>query len=205
MENLKKELLERIDKYDSFNNTYLQIENATTLDQLAEVIKTGFYGLTCSSNAILTGEFIDKYSGEFEAMNIFHNRNLNNIQYGIIDSQAFLFGKDEYCVEDRAVCTVRGYAIVHASDESLINAFDTSCVESEDYVSIWSYNQSMVIMDGYSRCVAFHSSEVIAREKSTCIIWGSKVKCSGYNKSVIISEVNANIKTHDDCILRDNS
>ena len=120
MENLKKELLERIDKYDSFNNTYLQIENATTLDQLAEVIKTGFYGLTCSSNAILTGEFIDKYSGEFEAMNIFHNRNLNNIQYGIIDS-------DEYCVEDRAVCTVLGYAIVHASDESLINAFDTSC------------------------------------------------------------------------------
>lgn len=121
-----------------------------------------------------------------------------NVLNGIIDS-------DEYCVEDRAVCTVRGYAIVHASDESLINAFDTSCVESEDYVSIWSYNQSMVIMDGYSRCVAFHSSEVIAREKSTCIIWGSKVKCSGYNKSVIISEVNANIKTHDDCILRDNS
>ena len=196
MENLKKELLERIDKYDSFNNTYLQIENATTLDQLAEVIKTGFYGLR--SNAILTGEFIEKYSGEFEAMNIFHNRNLNNIQYGIIDS-------GEYCVEDRAVCTVCGYAIVHASDESLINAFDTSCVESEDYVSVWSYNQSMVIMDGYSRCIAFHSSEVIAREKSTCIIWGSKVKCSGYNKSVIISEVNANIKTHDDCILRDNS
>ena len=165
---------------------------------MAEVIKTGFYGLTCRSNAILTGEFIDKYSGEFEAMNIFHNRNLNNIQYGIIDS-------GEYCVEDRAVCTVCGYAIVHASDESLINAFDTSCVESEDYVSVWSYNQSMVIMDGYSRCIAFHSSEVIAREKSTCIIWGSKVKCSGYNKSVIISEVNANIKTHDDCILRDNS
>ena len=110
---LKEELLERAHKADACKEQYSRAYGAQTLEELMDVVKDNF--IWAVNNGVLDGEFIDKWTVEFNDSKIWHNQSV---------SSGYLIASGNATVRAYNNATVRAYN--NATVEASGNAYVTS-------------------------------------------------------------------------------
>ena len=118
---LKEELLERAHKADACKGQYSRAYGAQTLEELMDVVKDNF--IWAVNNGVLDGEFIDKWTVEFNDSKIWHNQSV---------SSGYLIASGNATVEASGNATViaSGNATVEASGNATVIASGNAYVTS---------------------------------------------------------------------------
>ena len=132
---LKEELLERAHKAGACREQYSRAYGAQTLEELMDVVKDNF--IWAVNNDVLAGEFIDKWSVEFNDNDIWHNQSVSRgylIAYGNATVEAY----------DNATVIAYGNATVEAYDNATVEAYDNATVIAYDNATVIAYGNATV-------------------------------------------------------------
>ena len=126
---LKEELLERAHKAAACREQYSRAYGAQTLEELMDVVKDNF--IWAVNNGVLAGEFIDKWSVEFNDNDIWHNQSVSR-GYLIASGNATVRAYGNATVEAYGNATVEAYgnATVEASGNATVRAYGNAYVTS---------------------------------------------------------------------------
>ena len=124
---LKEELLERAHKAGACREQYSRAYWAQTLEKLMDVVKDNF--IWAVNNGVLDGEFIDKWSVEFNDNDIWHNQSV---------SRGYLIASDNATVE------AYGNATVRASGNAYVTSWDIFECKLSD-AAIWRIQKENII------------------------------------------------------------
>ena len=140
---LKEELLERAHKAGACREQYSRAYGAQTLEELMDVVKDNF--IWAVNNGVLAGEFIDKWSVEFNDNDIWHNQSVSR-GYLIASGNATVRASGNATVEAYGNATVRAYgnATVEAYDNAYVTSWDIFECKLSD-AAIWRIRKENII------------------------------------------------------------
>ena len=135
---LKQELLNRAHKANACKEQYSRAYGAQTLEELMDVVKDNFFWAV--NKGVLDGEFIDKWTVEFNDSKIWHNQSVSS-GYLIASGNATVIAYDNATVIASGNATVEAYcnATVIAYDNATVRAYNNATVEAYNnaYVTSW--------------------------------------------------------------------
>ena len=184
---LKEELLERAHKAGACREQYSRAYGAQTLEQLMDVVKDNFFWAV--NNKVLDGEFIDKWSVEFNDSEIWHNQSV---------SRGYLIAYGNATVE------ASGNATVEASDNATVRAYGNATVEASDNATVRAYDNATVIAYDNATVIAYGNATVEASDNATVRAYGNAtVRAYGnatvraYDNATVIAYGNAYVTSWD--------
>ena len=149
---LKAELLERAHKADACREQYSRAYGAQTLEELMDVVKDNF--LWAVNNKVLDGEFIDKWSAEFNGNKIWHNQSV---------SSGYLIASGNATVE------------VEASGNATVRASDNATVRASGNATVIAYGNATVIAYGNATVEASGNAYVTSWDICECKLSGAAI------------------------------
>ena len=178
---LKKELLERAHKAGACRKQYSRAYGAQTLEELMDVVKDNFFWAV--NNKVLDGEFIDKWSAEFNANKIWHNQPVSS-GYLIASGNATVEASGSASVKAYGNATVKAYgnatveaygnATVEAFDNATVKAYGNATVEAYDNATVKAYGNATVEASGNATVEAYDSATVKAYDSAYVCSWSVK-------------------------------
>ena len=166
---LKQELLNRAHKANACKEQYSRACGAQTLEELMDVVKDNF--IWAVNNGVLDGEFIDKWSVEFNDSEIWHNQSV---------SSGYLIAYGNATVEATGNATVRatGNATVRATGNATVEATGNATVEATDNATVEAYGNATVEATGNATVRATGNATVEAYGNATVEAYDSAYVCS---------------------------
>ena len=164
---LKEELLERAHKAGACREQYSRAYGAQTLEELMDVVKDNF--IWAVNNGVLAGEFIDKWSVEFNDNDIWHNQSVSR-GYLIASGNATVRAYGNATVEAYGNATVRAYgnATVEASGNATVRAYGNATVEAYDNATVRAYGNATVRAYGNATVEAYDNAYVTSWDIFEC-------------------------------------
>ena len=169
---LKKELLERAHKADACREQYSRAYGAQTLEKLMDVVKDNFFWAV--NNKVLDGEFIDKWSVEFNANKIWHNQSVSS-GYLIASGNATVRAYDNATVEASGNATVEAYgnATVEAYGNATVRAYGNATVRAYGNATVRAYGNATVRASDNATVRASDNATVEAYGNATVRAYGN--------------------------------
>ena len=132
---LKQELLNRAHKAGACKEQYSRAYGAQTLEELMDVVKDNFFWAV--NNEVLDGEFIDKWSEEFNDSKIWHNQSVSS-------GYLIAYGNATVRASDNATVIAYGNATVRAYDNATVRAYDNATVAASGNATVEAYDNAYV-------------------------------------------------------------
>ena len=155
---LKQELLNRAHKAGACKEQYSRAYGAQTLEELMDVVKDNFFWAV--NNEVLDGEFIDKWSEEFNDSKIWHNQSVSS-------GYLIAYGNATVRASDNATVIAYGNATVRAYDNATVRAYDNATVEASDNATVEAYGNATVEAYGNATVRAYDNATVEAYDNAT--------------------------------------
>ena len=186
---LKEELLERAHKADACKEQYSRAYGAQTLEELMDVVKDNF--IWAVNNGVLDGEFIDKWTVEFNDSKIWHNQSVSS-GYLIASGNATVRAYNNATVEASGNATVRAYnnATVEAYNNATVIASGNATVRASGNATVEAYNNATVIASGNATVEAYNNATVIASGNATVRAYNNAT-VRAYNNATVEASGNA--------------